>query len=299
VGVAFVGIPFYTLAKYRPMGDAVRSLRDAGIVEKIRSAGDDLIDLGDVDCPSIQRDRGRRNLRNFEEFLEGTRRVKDKLASRIDPSRAAFCLGGECAFVPGSLAGLKSVYKGNPGMVWLDAHGDFNTPETSPSGFIGGMPLALACGRGPRLTEDIESQRPLLDEKRVVHVGSRSLDPCEDELLKNSVKFFPATELKKRGPREVALEVGRFLSTSCDWIVAHLDVDVFDPSLMPGVDFPEPGGLSSEEVLEIFQALHSTGKLKVVDLTAYNPALDKGDQGRSLILDLAPRLVSQLGAYSF
>ena len=292
MGVAFLGIPFYTLAKYRSMGDAVKSLRQAGIVQRIRLADSDLVDLGDVDCPSIERDHGRRDLRNFEEFLEGTRRVKDKLSGRTDDSRITFCLGGDCAFVPGSLAALKTAYRGKPGMVWLDAHGDFNTPETSPSGFIGGMPLALACGRGPRLTKDIESQRPLLDERNVVHVGSRSLDPGEDKLLSSSVKLFPAARLKTQGAREVALQISRLLSTSCDWIIAHLDVDVFDSTIMPGVDFPEPGGLSRQDVLEIFQALHSTGKLKVVDLTAFNPTLDKGNRGRSLLLEIAPRLVS-------
>ncbi|HEV2120727.1 MAG TPA: arginase family protein [Candidatus Bathyarchaeia archaeon] len=293
MGVSFVGIPFYTLAKYRRMGDAVKSLRRAGIVHRIKLADSELIDLGDIDCPSIKRDHGPENLRNFEEFVEGTRRVRDKLAEQATSSRITFCLGGDCAFVPGSLAGLKTVYKGKPGMVWLDAHGDFNIPDTSPSGFIGGMPLAIACGKGPRLTADIESQRPLLDEKNVIHVGSRSLDPGEDELLGGSVKLFPAAELKKRGAQEAALQIARFLGGSCDWVIAHLDVDVLDPSVMPGVDFPEQGGLSSQDILEIFHALHSTDKLKVVDLTAFNPGLDKGNRGRSLLLDLAPKLVSR------
>ena len=292
MGVTFVGIPFYTLAKYRAMGDAVSNLWKAGVVQRIKSVDIDLVDLGDVDCPSIVRDHGPKNLRNFEEFSEGTRRVKDKLTGLVDPSRITFCLGGDCAFVPGSLAGLKTVYKGKLGMVWLDAHGDFNVPETSPSGFIGGMPLAIACGRGPRLPEDIESQRPLLEEKRVVHVGSRSLDLGEDETLQSSVKLFPAKEIKKRGLGEIAVQMARFLSDSSDWIVAHLDVDVFDPSIMPGVDFPEPGGLTDHDVLEIFQALQSTGKVRVVDLTAYNPTLDKGGRGRSLLLNLIPRLMS-------
>ncbi|HZY46977.1 MAG TPA: arginase family protein [Candidatus Bathyarchaeia archaeon] len=289
--VAFVGIPFYTLAKYRPMALAVRHLREASITEKIRRVANSFSDLGDVDCPGIVQDHGSKNLRNFQEFLEGTRRVKSKLAGQSNPSKLTFCLGGECAFVPGALAGLKTVYKGNPGMVWLDAHGDFNTPETTPSGFIGGMPLALACGRGPKLAEEVESSRPVLDEKRVVHVGSRSLDPGEDEALRESVKLFSATELKKQGADHVALQIARFLADKSDWIVAHLDVDVFDPSIMPGIDFPEPGGLSGPEVLEIFRALHATGKLKVVDLTAYNPLRDKTRQGESLLMDLAPRLV--------
>ena len=293
MGVAFVGIPFYTLAKYRPMADAVKTLRKAGILQRMKLADSELIDLGDVDCPSIQKDHGRENLRNFEEFLEGIRRVRDKLvAKQVNPSMITFCLGGECAFVPGSLAGLKTVYRGKPGMVWLDAHGDFNTPDTSPSGFIGGMPLAIACGRGPKLTSEIESQRPLLEEKHVVHVGSRSLDPGEDELLSKSVKMFTAFELKKLGPGKVASEIARHLGSSCDWIIAHLDVDALDPSLMPGVDFPEPGGLSGRDVLEVFRALHLTGKLKVVDLTAYNPTLDNENQGRNFVLDLAPRLVN-------
>jgi arginase len=274
------------------MAEAVKSLRNAGIVQRMGLAESELVDLGDIVCPSIAKDHGPENLRNFEEFLEGTRRVRDRLvAGKINPSMITFCLGGECAFVPGSLAGLKTVYKGRPGLVWLDAHGDFNIPDTSPSGFIGGMPLAIACGRGPKLTSEIESQRPLLEEKRVVHVGSRSLDPGEDELLK-SVKLFTAVELKKLGPRKVAAEIAQHLSTSCDWIIAHLDVDVFDPSVMPSVDFPEPGGLSGQDVLEVFRALHSTGKLKVVDLTAYNPILDNANQGRKFLLDLAPRLVN-------
>jgi arginase len=293
LAVSFVGIPFYTLVKYRPMADAVKSLRQAGIVQRIRSATKDVIDIGDVECPVIHRDHGPKNFKNYEEFIEGTRRVRVKLSQHINNSRTAFCLGGDCAFVPGTFAGFKTVYKGKPGMLWLDAHGDFNTPTTSTSGFIGGMPLALACGRGPKLTEDIESLRPLLEEKRVVHVGSRSLDPGEDEALRHSVKLISAKDVKKQGPREVALQTAKILGDTSDWIIAHLDVDVLDPSQMAGIDFPEPGGLSSRDVLDFFHALQSSGKLKVVDLTAYNPALDPEKRGQSLLLDLAPQLVSR------
>ena len=82
------------------------------------------------------------------------------------------------------------------------------------------------------------------------------------------------------------------MDDSCDWIIAHLDVDVFDPSVMPSVDFPEPGGLTDHDILAVFRELHNTGKLKAVDLTAYNPRMDKDGQGRSFLLDLAPKLVA-------
>ncbi len=192
----------------------------------------------------------------------------------------------------GSVAGLKRVYGGKPGIVWMDAHGDFNTSETTPSGFIGGMPLAVACGRGPRLPEDFESAMPLLEEEKVVHVGSRSFDPGEDEALRSSVKVFDAGEVRKRGAREVVRQAARVLDGSSDWIIAHLDVDVLDPLIMPGVNFPESKGLTDSDVLRIFRELKSTGKLRVVDLTAYNPLMDEHGSGRSLLLDLSNKLVN-------
>lgn len=291
MGIVFIGIPFYTLAEYRGMAEAVGGLRNAGILNRVKTSDHDLADLGDVHCPVIEKNHGPENLQNLEEFLEGTRRVRDKLSPGLDRSKLTFCLGGECAFIIGTLASLKTVHKGKPGMVWMDAHGDFNTPETSPSGFIGGMPLALACGRGPRVSLEIEASRPLLDEQHIVHIGSRSLDPGEDKALLSSVKVFSAKDVKKNGAKTIARQTVQHLSDSSDWIVAHLDVDVFDPSIMPGVNFPEPGGLLGGDVVEIFKALWSTGKLKVVDLTAYNPLGDRDKLGQSMLLDLAPKLV--------
>ncbi len=292
MGVVFAGIPFYTLAKYEGMAEAVSTLRTAGILDRLRSVDPQLLDLGDVVCPTISRDQGPDNLHNLESFIEGTRRVKEKLIQGADSSRLTFLLGGECAFIIGSLAALKTKFAGKPGVVWMDAHGDFNTPETSPSGFIGGMPLALACGRGPRLSPDIEAARPLLNEKQVVHVGSRSLDPGEDESLLSNVKVFSAKDVRKNGARNIAHQVADYLARSCDWIVLHLDADVLDPSVMPAADFPEPGGLMPNDVLEIAHSIRATGKLKVVDLTAYNPRRDPTGLGRRLILDLAPKLVA-------
>lgn len=291
-GITFVGIPFYSQAKYQGMGKAVESLRNAGIVQSLRTTHLSVSDIGDVECPPIPQDKGPRNLKNFEAFLEGTRRVKEKLSREAKKSSITFCLGGECTFIVGSIAALKTVYKGKPGLLWLDAHGDYNTPETTPSGFIGGMPLAMACGLGPKLSSDIENLRPLLEPERVVHVGSRALDPGEEEALRGSVTVYDAKTVKQQGAKQTARSAAKLLAESSDWIIAHLDVDVLDPSVIPGVNFPEPGGLSQNEVLDIFRGLQSTGKLRVVDLTAYNPARDVNSQARSVLLDLAPKLVA-------
>ena len=108
--------------------------------------------------------------------------------------------------------------------------------------------------------------------------------------MMSNIKVVSAKDVKKQGAGEVGRESAQYLH-GCDWIVAHLDVDVFDPTIMPGVNFPEPGGLIRDDVLDIFRALNRTGKLKAVDLAAFNPTRDVDNKGRSLLIDLAPELI--------
>jgi arginase len=148
-----IGLPFYSLSKYRGMATAVAALRSAGIAETLAKSAKHFNDMGDCHLSKITEDSGPPNLRNFPQFLDDTDIVQE-MASRVGSDDFVFCLGGECTLVTGTLAGFKGRFKGTPGMLWVDAHGDFNTPETTASGFLGGMPLAFACGHGPRLTTD-------------------------------------------------------------------------------------------------------------------------------------------------
>jgi len=100
----------------------------------------------------------------------------------------------------------------------------------------------MACGAGPRLVEDIEGRRPLIEEERLVQLGYRTLDPPEERMKSSPMRPISMAQLKKRGPRRVAGEVSRVLSDEADWIVSHLDVDVLDTSLVPAVSYPTPGG---------------------------------------------------------
>jgi arginase len=273
--VTLLGLPIHSLAKYRGMGMAVEAFRSNGIANVVRSAAVDFNDLGDAALSHIEIDSGPPNMRNLPQFLEDTMKVQD-LASRVDPQDFVFCLGGECTFVVGTLTGFKSKFKGKPGMLWMDAHGDFNTPETTVSGFIGGMPLALACGRGPKLTQGVENARPLLDEANVVHLGSRSLDPLESKAMSSSpMKLYSASTVRGQGISRVAEEAAEYLAERCDWITCHFDVDLLDPSVMPAVNFQESGGFTFAEAQTVIEAVKRTGKLKVLDLTAYNPLLDR------------------------
>jgi arginase len=289
--LTLIGLPFHSLSKYRGMAEAVKALRALGIAEAVKKSAASFNDLGDCRLSTIVADSGPPNLRNFPEFLADTHNVQ-RMAEKVESDDFVFCLGGECTFIVGTLAGFKSKFKGKPGILWMDAHGDFNTSETTVSGFIGGMCLAFACGRGPKLSEAVEKAKPLLAEENVVHVASRNLDPLEATAMSTSpLKLYSASAVHKRGATEVAAEAAGYLADHCDWIVCHLDVDSIDPTLMPTVNFPEPGGLSLEEVKAVVSELKKTGKLKVFDLTAYNPRLDRDNTSAIMLLRLIDELL--------
>lgn len=290
--VSIIGLPFYSLARYRGMGMAVEAFRKLGITNVVKQHAPAFKDLGDVALSDIETDSGPSNLRNFPQFLRDTDSVL-RAASEVSSDDFVFCLGGECTFIVGSIAGFKTKFKGKPGILWMDAHGDFNTPETTISGFLGGMCLAFACGRGPKLTSAVEGVRPLLDEENVVHMASRSLDPLESKAMKSSpLRLYSASDMHKIGVPKVAREAAEHLAERSDWIICHLDVDSIDPSIIPAVNFREEGGLTLEEVRTVVDALQRTDKLKVFDLAAYNPMLDHDNNSGSKLLKLISEIFS-------
>jgi len=285
--LSLIGLPFYSLAKYRGMGLAVKALREQGLADILKQNSENFRDLGDVTLTEIETDSGPENLRNFPQYVQDIDRVF-RASSKIDPEDFVFCLGGECTFIAGILAGFKTKFKGTPGILWMDAHGDFNTPETTVSGFIGGMCLASACGRGPKLSSELESARPLMSEENVVHLASRSLDPLEEKAMRSSLlKLYTASNAHEIGVSKVAKEAARHLADHSDWIICHLDVDSIDNSIISAINFPEKGnGLTLDEVRNIARELRHTGKLKVFDLAAYNPIQDRNQQSSRTLLKL-------------
>jgi arginase len=273
--LTFIGLPLCTRSKNKGMAAAVKVLREARVTDSLRKNFGAFQDAGDVRLSEIDADSGPKNLTNFPQFLQDTETVRSAVG-RVDAEGLVFGLGGECSICVGTLAGLKPKVKGKPGVIWIDAHGDFNTPETTPSGFIGGMCLALACGRGPRLNGITQDGKPLLSEENVVHVASRALDPLESENMSSSpMKIYSAATLRKQGIASTVNLAATSLADRCDWITCHLDVDSIDPEIMSAVDFPERYGLSFEEAKAIVRAVLGTGKLKLFELAGYDPTLDR------------------------
>ncbi len=181
-------------------------------------------------------------------------------------------LAGNCNSCLGTLAALEE-----PGIVWLDAHGDFNTPETSISGALEGMSLAIATGH----CHHALMPRPVAEEN-VVLAATRSLDPLEAVRLHASeVNLVTLDEL----PREVELLAARVKT-----IYLHLDLDVLDPSISPGVNFSQPGGISAAQLFDAVERVIATGKLGAVTIANFNPDRDVDHRTR----DIARKLVELL-----
>ena len=278
---ALLGVPIYTLSSYRGMGDAPIALRKRGLAESLGSPPD----CGDVEITRLKKDMAEGKTKNLTHFRKATSATYAR--TKASKQERFLILGGECSETVGVMSGLAEAYGGRPGMLWLDAHGDFNTPDTSPSGYIGGMCLALACGMAPGLDLGTGGAPPPLAGERLVHVGSRALDPPEVAAFNSSpAKLFTAQQVKKIGAADVGEEAARHLDNRSDWIACHFDVDVVDPGLIPAVNYPTPDGLTIEETSVVIRKLFGTGKVRVLELAAYNPSKDNGAASANRILEL-------------
>jgi arginase len=201
------------------------------------------------------------------------RHLADQVAAETSPVVYA----GDCLAAIGVLAGLQRTGI-DPTLIWFDAHGDFHTWQTTRSGFLGGMPLAMIVGRGEQTIVDGAGLAPL-DERRVVLVGARDLDPGEDEAVAaSSMIVVPSVvDLIRRDPPPGALHV-------------HVDLDVVDPREMPAHNYPVPGGPSLREMQAVLAHLAATGRVAAVSFSTWNPALPGADRAAAATAALAAAL---------
>lgn len=197
------------------------------------------------------------------EATDGTAGVNSQLTAAVAAhSRPVIVLAGNCNSCLGTLSALE-----DPGIVWLDAHGDFNTPETTISGALEGMSLAIATGHCHR-----ELMAGPIKEENVVLAATRSLDPLEEVRLRASkILLTPLAGL----PQAVHGLAGRVTN-----IYLHIDLDVLDPAVSPGVNFSAPEGITPDQLFEAVKQVRATGKLAATAITNFNP--DKDLENRTL-----------------
>lgn len=243
-------------------------------------------DAGRVEAPPYGTAVHPCGIRNAEAIAAYARTLADAVESVLVRDELAVVLGGDCSILLGNLLGARRTVD-RLGLVFLDGHSDFATPERSGTHGAAGMDLALAVGRGPPLLSALAPDGPLVDPGSVVHLGMREEDP---ELRASGIPVLDLAEIERRGPRATAGEVlDRLGSHPGFWI--HVDADVLDDTVMPAVDSRVPGGLSYEALVEMLRSLLASPRALGVEFTIYDPDRDpEGTVGRAFTSALVEAL---------
>jgi arginase len=286
-----IGAPTDYGANRRGVDMGPSAIRYAGLAAQLERAGATVVDAGDVPAPRAEeRDP---NTETFApgraKFLRETREVTTRLADRVEAALAAdelpVVLGGDHSVAIGSVVG--AARDAEVGVVWFDAHADCNTPETSPSGNVHGMPLAAALGVGA--FADVEwANAAGLDADNVAIVGLRDVDAPERRAVRDSgATAFTMSDIDARGIAAVVDEALDVATAGTDGVHVSLDLDWLDPREAPGVGTPVRGGVTYREAHSALERVAARGRLRSLDLVEVNPILDERNETASLAAELA------------
>jgi arginase len=269
------------------------AIRYAGLDGRISELGLEYEDLGNVGTAVAEAiDEGDEHARFLPQIKETCRHIAELVAEAAGSGSIPVVLGGDHSVALGSLGGLHRVH-GPGGVLWMDAHGDLNSPETSPSGNVHGMVLAAALGlAGDRFQGD-GWELPALAPSRVALVGVRSLDEGERELLGElDARVFTMSDVDRVGVEHAVREALAHVAGP-GFVHVSLDMDVVDPDVAPGVGTPVRGGLSYREAHLAMELVAESGLAMSLDVVEVNPVLDRENETGKLAVEL---VASGLGA---
>jgi arginase len=292
--VDIIGVPIDLGADHRGVDMGPSAIRYANLHQEVRKLGHTLSDRGNLEAPIAETCQiTEPKLKYIECIVPLMRRVAGAVEKSLQTGNFPVVLGGDHSIALGSIRGAAKHKK--LGVIWVDAHADFNTTETTPSGNIHGMPLAALCGLGdPRLVRFWEDETvPVLDPRRVAVIGARDLDPGEKKNLRGTgVMVMDLEQIDRMGMFQVMEKAIAQVSQGVDGLYLSFDVDSLDPHHAPGVGTPVLGGLTYREAHLACEMVAETGKLVGLDMVEVNPILDVQNQTAALAVDLA---VSALG----
>jgi arginase len=285
VEIAIIGAPVDLGADRRGVDMGPSAIRYAGLEDALGRLGYAVTDTGNVASPVAEAtDTGATNLKYLEPIVRMCETLADVVSDAIDAGQFPLVLGGDHSLSLGSVAGVAR--RRSIGIVWIDAHGDFNTDRTSPSGNIHGMVLAALAGYGDSRLTGIGGISPKVRAENIALVGIRDIDPGERQLLLEAgVHAFTMHEIDREGLPAVMEDAIARASDGVDSLHVSLDLDAVDPRQAPGVGTPVFGGLSYRETHLALEMLASTGSLGSMDVVEVNPILDDHNETARLAVE--------------
>ena len=297
--ISTIGVPMDLGADRRGVDMGPSAIRYAGLASTLGSIGRSYVDAGDLTVPHAEeRDPEAGSIEANAKYLDEVEsvctRLADEVASSLDSGALPLVLGGDHSIAIGTLAGASR--DAEIGAIWFDAHSDVNTPETTPSGNVHGMPLAAALGMGT-FGDTPWANAPGLREENVVLVGLRSVDEPERERIRDSaITAYTMSDIDQRGVVDVTEEALDIATDGVDGAHVSLDLDWLDPSYAPGVGTPVRGGVTYREAHSALETVadrdEHEGVLRSFELVEANPILDSHNETAELGVEL---LASALG----
>jgi arginase len=281
--IRIIGVPMDLGQSRRGVDMGPSALRVAGLQTRLKSLGHTVEDIGNLNVRQPEEQPyGEKRAKYLNEIAESCRGLAEITARTLTDGYFPLVLGGDHSIAVGSCSGVSNFFRAQSkrvGYLWLDAHGDMNTPESSPSGNIHGMPLAAIIGYGaPELVEML-GYKPKVEPRNVCLVGARDLDPKERRLIKESgVHVFTMRDIDERGMRDVMSEALRFVTDDTDGVAVSLDLDFVDPDDAPGVGTPVRGGVTYREAHLAMEMIADSEAMVSLEIVEINPVIDTHNQ---------------------
>ena len=286
-----VGVPMDLGAGRRGVDMGPSAIRIAGVSESLRKLGYVVEDDGDVGVPAPEtRAPGDKTARYLEPIYHVCNRLRLRVRRALDQGDVPVVLGGDHSIAIGTVSGVSEHFheKGESvGLIWVDAHGDMNTPESSPTGNIHGMPLATLLGIGhPRLVE-MGGFSPKVKKEHVCLIGIRDIDDHERKIIRESgIHAYTMRDVDERGMRAIMEEAIGFATDGTSGFHMSFDLDGMDPRDVPGTGTPVKGGINWREANLLMEMASDTAKMVSLEVTELNPILDIKNQSGEVAVDV-------------
>jgi arginase len=292
--IAIIGAPMDLGAGRRGVDMGPSAIRLAGLNEKLLQLGCKVDDLGNVLVDLAEHSpAGPVNARYLPQIAATCERVAEMVARVAAAGQMPLVLGGDHSVAMGTVAGVAKGKRSKIGMIWIDAHADSNTPETSPSGNVHGMPVAALVGNGPKELTHIAGFGPKLDGANVAIIGLRDVDEKEKENVRGAgIAAFTMRDIDERGMRAVMQEAIARATQGTAGFHLSFDMDAIDPVDAPGVGTPVRGGITYREAHLLMEIASDSGKMLSMEVVEVNPVLDTANRTALLAVEL---IMSALG----
>lgn len=289
--IDMIGLPLDLGANRRGVDMGPSAIRIAGITEHLQHIGHEVVDEGDLSVvvPEVMQIEDPK-LKYLPEISKSVAHLADAVTATLKRGHFPLVLGGDHSIAIGTVGGVaRHLHAQNRrlGLIWIDAHGDMNTHETTPSGNIHGMSFAAALGKGCQELVSVGGDFQKIQPEDAVLVGARNLDPKEQQLIRDSgITVYTMEDIDRRGVYAVMTEALQVATRNTDSLHMSLDMDALDPQEAPGVGTPVRGGLSYREAHTAMEIIAASGRLASLEVVEVNPILDIRNQTATVAAEL-------------